>query len=180
MLSQTAKQELLNISRKTLEEFVENRQIPEVQVENISLHEPRGVFVTLRVKDQLRGCLGLMIAEDPLWQVVQTQTVAAAVSDPRFESVQPSELPDVEIEISVLSPLKKIDFWKEIKLGQHGVLIKRGPHSGVFLPQVAAETDWDLETFLQNLCSHKAGLPPDSYKDPMTEIFVFTVEKITG
>jgi uncharacterized protein (TIGR00296 family) len=86
------------------------------------------------------------------------------------------ELPELKYEISVLSPLQKIDDWRKIELGRHGVEIKKGFRSGVFLPQVAEETGWDLETFMGQLCSQKAGLPWDCWKNKDTEIYTFTAQ----
>jgi len=102
--------------------------------------------------------------------------VEAAVGDPRFSPVTVDELSDIEIEIYVLSPLKKIDSTDEIKMGIDGVLVKKGFNSGVFLPQVATETGWSKEEFLSTLCSQKAGLPPLAWKDKTTEIYIFTAE----
>jgi AmmeMemoRadiSam system protein A len=102
--------------------------------------------------------------------------VEAAVGDPRFLAVELTQLPKIKIEISVLSPLQKIDSPDEIKMGVHGVLIKRGFRSGVFLPQVATETGWSKEEFLSNLCLQKAGIPSGAWQDKATEIYVFTAE----
>ena len=174
--------QLLEISRQTLEAFVRKGKIPKIEISNPNLNEPCGAFVTLRKPDQnpktndLRGCMGVFEPEDPLWKVVQDRTVAAAAKDPRFAPVRPDELSEIEIEISVLSKPKKIGDSKKIELGKHGVILKRGSRGGVFLPQVATETGWDLETFLGQLCSQKAGLPWDCWKDPQTELYTFTAQ----
>ena len=102
--------------------------------------------------------------------------VEAAVNDPRFMPLTKEELNSIEIEISVLSPLQKIADPGEIQIGKHGVLIRKGYRSGVFLPQVATETGWSREEFLSNLCAHKAGLAPSAWKDSSTEIYIFTAE----
>jgi len=102
--------------------------------------------------------------------------VEAATGDPRFLPMELTELKNAEIEISVLSPMKKVDSADEIEMGKHGVLIKRGLRSGVFLPQVATETGWSKEEFLSSLCAHKAGLPPNAWKDKDTEIYIFSAE----
>ncbi len=102
--------------------------------------------------------------------------IEAAVGDPRFPQVQLVEMGDIEIEISALSPMQRIKSPEEIQLGLHGVLIRTGTRSGVFLPQVATETGWSKEEFMSNLCAHKAGLFPLAWKDKSTEIYIFTAE----
>ena len=101
---------------------------------------------------------------------------SVSTKDSRFDPIAKSELKDLEYEISVLSPLKKIKSWEDIKLGEHGVYIKQGFHSGVFLPQVAIENNWDLDTFMNTLCQQKAGLSADCWKNDETEIYVFTAQ----
>ncbi len=141
------------------------------------LQEERAVFVTLHKDGNLRGCIGHMQARIPLYKAVIEMAIASAYEDPRFPSVQKKELTEIEIEISILSPMERISDYKQIRLGIDGVLIKKGFRSGVYLPQVATDTDWDLETFLRSLCSSKAGLPADAYKDPDVEIYIYQVEK---
>ena len=102
--------------------------------------------------------------------------VEAAVDDPRFSSLTLSELKSIEIEISALSILERVDSADKIELGKHGVLVRKGNQSGVFLPQVATETGWSKEEFLRNLCSHKAGLEPDAWKDKGTELYIISAE----
>ena len=100
----------------------------------------------------------------------------AATGDPRFSPVSAREIEKLDIEISVLSPLKKVASFNDVKIPGHGVIIRSGFRSGVYLPQVATETGWTRDEFLTSLCSHKAGLPPDAWKDPKTEIYIFTAE----
>jgi AmmeMemoRadiSam system protein A len=102
--------------------------------------------------------------------------VAACSEDDRFHPVSVDELDKLEYEISVLSRPEKIDDWRKIELGKHGVIVRQGRRGGVFLPQVATETGWTLENFLSQLCYQKAGLSPDCYKDPNTEIKIFTAQ----
>jgi len=102
--------------------------------------------------------------------------IVAATDDLRFHPVMASELPKINIEISVMTPKKEIDDWKKIRLGKHGVVIQQGWHGGTFLPQVAQETGWTLEEFLSALCTEKAGLPSDCYRDPQTKIYVFEAQ----
>ncbi|MGI6393455.1 MAG: AmmeMemoRadiSam system radical SAM enzyme [bacterium] len=168
---------LLELARNSISYTLKNKKqlTPEKPTEK-KLLEERAVFVTLRIDGELRGCIGSMIATQPLYLAVAGSAHSAAFSDPRFAPLSEEELKQIHIEISVLTPMEKVASWKELKVGTDGVYIKRGYRSGVFLPQVATETGWDLETFLSNLCSHKAGLPADCYKDPDTEIYKYQVE----
>ena len=139
----------------------------------------RAVFVTLHKAGNLRGCIGHMQARMPLYKAVIEMATAAAFEDPRFPSVKEEELDEIEIEISVLSPMERIFDYNKIRMGIDGVYIKQEFRSGVYLPQVATDTGWDRETFLRSLCSSKAGLPADAYKDPNTEIYIYQVEKFS-
>jgi AmmeMemoRadiSam system protein A len=125
---------------------------------------------------RLRGCIGNIVTDTALYITVRDMAIASATSDPRFRRLKPEELSKVKIEISALSPLEKISSVDEIKLGTHGVLLKNGFRSGVFLPQVATETGWSKEEFLTNLCVEKAGLAPDAWKDKTTEIYIFSAQ----
>jgi AmmeMemoRadiSam system protein A len=126
----------------------------------------------LHKRGALRGCIGIITAEKPLYKTVQEMTIAAASHDPRFMPVEASELPFIDIEISVLSPLKKIDDISEIELGKHGILMEKNFHRGVFLPQVATETGWRKEEFLGHCSADKAGLGWDGWKT--ADIYIFT------
>lgn len=175
-LNQQQKRELLKIARITLEEYITNRKIPDFKITDKKLQEKAGAFVTLKKKGQLRGCIGNIIGDKPLYITVRDMAIESSTRDPRFMPVTPDELEEIEIEISVLSPLEKIDDYRKVIPGKHGVVVKRGFNSGVFLPQVATEQGWNREEFLSALCSHKAGLPPDAYKDKNTELYIFTAE----
>ncbi|MCM8788148.1 MAG: AmmeMemoRadiSam system protein A, partial [Candidatus Omnitrophica bacterium] len=133
---------------------------------------------TSRKEGTLRGCLGELEPIDPLYKVIQRATIKTATSDFRFLPVQKEELSQIKIELSVISEKKLINDWRKIKLGKEGVMIEGWGRSGVFLPEVALEAGWDLEEFLSNLCTMKAGLPADCYKNPKVKIYVFEVEKI--
>lgn len=168
---------LLKIAKETVESFVENGKIPEYNVADERLNQKQGAFVTLNKNGQLRGCIGQILPTgQPLWQVVRDMAVAACSEDGRFNPVEKSELGELEYEISVLSAPEKIDDWRKIEPGKHGVVISQGRSKGVFLPQVATETGWSLEEFLSELCWQKAGLEPSCYKDPDTRIEVFTAQ----
>jgi len=135
-----------------------------------------GAFVTLHEEGELRGCIGNMVGHGPLYQTVADMAIEAATGDPRFSSLSPEELNKINIEISVLSSMKKVSDHNEVKIPGHGVLIRCPSGSGVYLPQVATECRWNKEEFLTSLCAHKAGLRPDAWKDPSTEIYVFNAE----
>jgi len=179
MLSENARNALLNIARSTVEAVVRGERPPRFDVQDPELSGLQGAFVTLRTQGNLRGCIGRFVADQPLWRIVQEMAVASAREDPRFFGMPLTsrDLPDLHVEISVLSPLRRIqDPMKEVELGTHGIYIKRGFTSGCFLPQVATETGWSKEEFLRHCCAGKAGLSPDAWKDPRTEVYVFTAE----
>lgn len=175
-LSKEQRKLLLKIAREALESYLGNKKMPEYKINDLKLNQKLGVFVTLTKDGQLRGCMGNFSPETPLWQTVHKQAIIAATEDPRFPPVTQGELGQLKIEISVLSKPEKINDWRQIKLGRHGVVIRQGNQGGTFLPQVAEETGWNLEEFLSQLCWQKAGLPADCYQNPATEIFVYTAE----
>ncbi|MGB9637368.1 MAG: AmmeMemoRadiSam system protein A [Microgenomates group bacterium] len=176
IISSKGQKEALTIARKTLEKYLSDRQIPSFSPKAEVLKKPLGAFVTLKKNKQLRGCIGTFEPKDPLYTVIQKMAIAAATQDPRFFPVSKEELNDIKIEISVLTPKTKINNWRKIKLGKHGVVIQKGFRSGTFLPQVATETGWNLEEFLSQLCTQKAGLPPDCYKDPTVNLYTFKAQ----
>lgn len=178
MLNKNQQRKLLNIVRESVENFVRQGQIPEFKISDEKLNQKQGAFVTLKINNKLRGCIGQIIpGNKPLWQVVQNMAIAAATDDPRFKPAAKNELDKLDYEISILSVPKKINNWRDIKLGRHGVIVKKGRQSGVFLPQVAGETGWTLEEFLSHLCADKAGLAFDCYKnDPEVELLVFEAQ----
>jgi AmmeMemoRadiSam system protein A len=136
------------------------------------LLEPAAAFVTLRERGELRGCIGLLRFEVPLWVNVGDAAAAAALDDPRFYPVTPEELPDLEVEISVLEPPVKIGDASEFQAGRHGIVVEKGMRRGLLLPQVAAEMGWGNREMLEGVC-HKANLPPDAWRDPATRMYVF-------
>jgi AmmeMemoRadiSam system protein B/AmmeMemoRadiSam system protein A len=167
---------LLEIARQSLETYMEKGEMIKVEEESPMLNKQMGAFVTLKKHDQLRGCIGVFEPQIPLYQVVAETVLSSAFNDHRFTPVVKEELNELEYEISVLSPLKKVNSWENIEIGKHGVKIVKGLKSGVFLPQVATENNWNLETFMNTLCEQKAGLPADCWKDSDTEIYVFTAQ----
>ena len=180
MLADKARAKLLEIARQAVAAAIEGRTVPSLQTDDPELQGKQGAFVTLKTQGRLRGCIGHFISEDPLWKTVRDVAVLSATEDPRFwgMGLQPEEMAELEIEISVLSPLERIENPLDIELGKHGIYVRRGGRSGCFLPQVATETGWSKEEFLSHCCAGKAGLPPDSWRDPKTEVLVFTAEII--
>ena len=176
VLNKKEQEELLKLAKTTVESVVKTGAKPAYTNKLPGLEQKLGAFVTLREKGELRGCIGRFEPDIPIYKVVMEMAEAAATQDYRFPPVSGRELGQLEYEISVLSPLRKVASWKEIEIGKHGVEVARGMRRGVFLPQVATETGWDLETFMNNLCEHKAGLPADAWKDPKTDLFVFTAQ----
>ena len=146
---------------------------PEYPGPTALLKEKCGAFVTLHKTGKLRGCIGHIEAIDRLFDTVIEVAQASAFSDPRFPPVKMDELDSLEIEISALSPLRRIHDLNEIKTGIHGIMLKRGNYSGLLLPQVATEYGWDRRTFLTHTCQ-KAGLPGDCWKSRDTEIEIFS------
>ena len=132
-----------------------------------------GAFVTIHSGGMLRGCIGNIIGRFPLIDTIHNMAHAAAFEDPRFPKLTPGEYEHIDLEISVLSPLRKITDINEIEIGTHGILMTRGYNSGVLLPQVATEQGWDLMTFVQHTCM-KAGMMPDAWQDPATKIEIFS------
>ncbi len=172
-LTEQEKKELLKIARTTIEHHITGKKVPEFKPITEKLKEHYGVFVTLKKKGQLRGCIGYVQGIKPLYQAVSDMAIAASTEDPRFPQVTANELKDITIEITVMTPLKRIKNINEIQVGKHGLVIKRGYYQGLLLPQVATEEGWDRETFLKHTC-WKAGLPEDAWQDKETEIYIFS------
>jgi hypothetical protein len=176
MLNNAERKRLLQIARESIESFVRDGKRKKFTEADPILNANMGAFVTLHEAGQLRGCIGHMVATGPLYRTVADMAVEAATGDPRFPKLSPKEIEKVDIEISALSPLKRVASVDEIKIPGHGVIVKRGFSSGVYLPQVATETGWTKEEFLTSLCGEKAGIAPYAWKDPGTELYVFTAE----
>ncbi len=171
-LTEEEKRYLLSLARETIAAKLERRKPIPMEEPTGALTEYCGAFVTLHRKGQLRGCIGHMTGVSPLFQTVSEMALASAFQDPRFSPLTKAEFADVDIEISVLTPLEKIEDMSLVETGRHGLYMKRGYHSGVLLPQVATEQGWDRETFLAQTC-RKAGMESSCYLDPKTEIFTF-------
>lgn len=174
-LSPKERVKLLELARQTLYQFVSRGTRPKPVVEEERLNEQRGVFVSLHIGPNLRGCIGTFSPSVPLYEAVMDMTVNAATHDVRFAPVRSDEVSKIEIELSVLSPLRRVQKIEEIEAGRHGIFVTKDRRRGVLLPQVAAQYGWDRETFLAQTCA-KAGLPARAWKDPETVIEVFTAD----
>jgi AmmeMemoRadiSam system protein A len=161
-LTETDQQTLLRMAREALVGYLNSGSIPDIPEPAESLRQPCGAFVTLRSGHRLRGCIGLVETQNPLYVTIRQCAVWAAVNDPRFPPVPKTEADALNIEISVLSPL--FDIAPEaVEVGRHGLLISRGMHRGLLLPQVAVQWKWSREQFLDETC-RKAGLPSDAWR----------------
>ena len=179
LISPEGEQELLRIARRSVDEAVHGRALPMVQIMRPELEARCGAFVTLTTAGRLRGCLGCFVSDEPIAELVNRMAAESAVEDPRFahDRIRPEELGQVRVEVSVLSPMRRVaDPLREVETGTHGIYIKHGWQTGTFLPQVATEHHLGLEDFLSACCVHKAGLPPDAWKDPETEVYVYTAQ----
>ncbi|MFH1767821.1 MAG: AmmeMemoRadiSam system protein B [Candidatus Omnitrophota bacterium] len=174
-LSREEKDRLITIARKTLEEYLKSGKYPKISVNSERLKENRAVFVTLKKDNQLRGCIGRIVADMPLYESVSKVAVDSALHDPRFAPVQYDELAGISIEISVMTPFETVGALEEIEVGKHGLIIQKGFHSGLLLPQVPTEYGWDRKTFLEHLCQ-KAGLPVNAYMDKDAKIYKFSAD----
>jgi len=169
---------LLKTARDTTEAVIRGIDLPRPQSDDPELNTHCGCFVTLKNKGRLRGCIGQFTSDRPLIELVVEMARASATGDPRFfaDPISPKELQSLDVEISVLSVLQRTDDPLSLRIGVDGIYIKKGRASGCFLPQVATETGWSRQQFLSYCCSHKAGLAPDAWKDPSTEVYLFTAE----
>ena len=167
------RQALLGLARDTLETYLEEERIPERDPESAALSRRSGAFVTLKKDGALRGCVGHTWGDLPLYEAVQQAAVQAATEDQRFPPLTGQELEEIHIEISVLSPFRRVTAVEEIQVGVHGLMIYKGGRKGLLLPQVAVEQGWDREAYLDNLCQ-KAGLPGACWHDGAT-LYEFTV-----
>jgi len=171
-LSDDDKKMLLRIARETLQNYLVGGKLSKFKTDSKNLNENRGAFVTLTEHGQLCGCIGRMSADEPLYKVISEMAIAAAVNDPRFPAVRSDELKDIEIEISVLTPFTIVKNIDDIKVGTHGLMLRKGFNTGVFLPQVPGEQGWDKKAYLEEL-GHKAGLSSDAYLDKDSTIYSF-------
>ncbi|HEU5410141.1 MAG TPA: AmmeMemoRadiSam system protein A [Candidatus Acidoferrales bacterium] len=174
-LTDEEKRSLLFIARQSIEVALSRSTAPPTGSFSGDLAARTGAFVTLHQRGRLRGCIGRVTTLDPLATVVAECAVGAATEDPRFARLEPQDLHELEIEISVLSEPCRIAVPEELQPGVHGLLITHGRNRGILLPQVAQKFKWSRKHFLEETC-RKAGLHPDDWKDPGTRIHVFTAE----
>jgi AmmeMemoRadiSam system protein A len=177
MLSERARMKLRAIAETVVAAIArgENPDIPEPPEDDLELHAPRGAFVTLKIRGKLRGCIGTVTPAFPTWRAVREMAEAATSRDPRFPPVRPDEVDGVDIEVSILDPMKPVTDPADIEIGRDGLCIKRGIANGLLLPQVPTEQGWDRETFLKHTCL-KAGLPEDAWRDDDVELMSFRAE----
>ncbi len=174
-LTEDEKSSLHKIAITAIKKRLNNEAPAKPDAATDTLNEKRGAFVSLHKHGQLRGCIGYVHAVKPLAETINDMASAAAFQDPRFPPLKEDELSDLDIEISVLTPMKQIKDITEIEVGKHGLMMIKGPYSGLLLPQVATQYNWDRQTFLSQTCN-KAGLPVDAWKEEDIEIYIFSAE----
>ena len=174
-LTEEEKKALRQIAQSTIERRLKREQAPRLDAPTETLKEKRGAFVSLHKQGQLRGCIGQIHPSQPLYQTVERMAAAAAFEDPRFSPLKLNELKDLDLEISVLTPLQRMKDLKEIEVGKHGLYIKKGFNAGLLLPQVATEYNWNPMTFLEETC-RKAGLPRNAWKEKDAEVYLFSAD----
>ena len=165
---------LLKLARESIQHHLKTGKTIKKKVKDEELMKKRGAFVTLKIKDQLRGCIGYPLPYKSLWETIRDSAIAAATQDYRFQSITLEELPETVIEISVLTLPQLIKDFKEIEVGKHGIIVSKGPNKGLLLPQVPEEWGWDLETYLSHGCM-KAGLDEDEWKKGV-QIEIFSAQ----
>jgi len=166
---------LIDIAKKSVEAKLSGRDVPHFEITSDILKTNMGAFVTIKKHGQLRGCIGYIEAIKPLSTTVVEMAQAAAFRDPRFPAVTKEELQDLSFEISALTPLKRISDVNEIEVGKHGIYMVKGLRSGLLLPQVAIEYNWDRLTFIEQTC-YKAGLASGAWKDKETKVYIFSAD----
>lgn len=166
---------LLAIARKAIETCVLTGKPTIEPTDQPALNAKLGCFVSIKQNGHLRGCIGKFQPQSPLYQDVAEMACAAATQDPRFYPMDKDDLNNFQIEISILSPLEKINDPETIQVGVHGIYLEKDTHRGVLLPQVAIEHKWDRTMFLNQTCI-KAGLPIDAWESEGTDIYIFSAQ----
>ena len=175
-LTAADREELLALARRSVETAVRSAKLYEAPApRSEALLQDHGAFVTLKRHGELRGCIGYTSAVKSLHLTVRDVAAFAALRDPRFPPVTPGELENLEYEVSVLSPFRRVKDVNDVQVGRHGLMAKKGEFEGVLLPQVPVEQRWDRKTFLEQVC-RKAGLPPTCWNDPDTDLFLFSAQ----
>lgn len=170
--SKEEKIELLKLARQTIAQYLQKGKKEFAETENPKFREKRGVFVTLHRKGDLRGCIGHPLPMMPLYHAVIDNAIASATEDPRFSRVKAEELPEIDIEISILTVPQKVKGHEDVVVGRDGIIISKGFYRGLLLPQVPVEQGWNLEEYISYGC-RKAGLPPDEWREGGVEIETF-------
>jgi AmmeMemoRadiSam system protein A len=165
---------LRRLARSSIEKVLFGKDEEKIEIPH-TLRQKAGAFVCLKTKGELKGCIGYIKAYMPLDETIREMALQAAFHDPRFPPLDPIEWEDTEIEISVLTPMKKIEDVREIRVGVHGLYVEKGGASGLLLPQVAVEQAWDTLSFLEHTCM-KAGLSRDAWRSRDTNIYVFSAD----
>ncbi|MFH1313589.1 MAG: AmmeMemoRadiSam system protein B [Candidatus Eisenbacteria bacterium] len=173
-IGRSEKVELLNLARRTIEAKILGKPLPPSDSDSPLLNEKMGAFVTITKHGQLRGCIGHLRGTEPLHSTISKMAVAAATEDPRFPPLSVGEIEDISLEISVLTPFRKIVSPDEIEVGRDGIYIEKGHNHGLLLPQVATEYGWDRDEFLKHTCG-KAGLPGDAWREG-ADIYIFSAQ----
>jgi AmmeMemoRadiSam system protein A len=175
MISPEEKRELLALAREAITRALTGVSDSRRLLRSPGLEQRCGLFVTLKRAGQLRGCIGYIESTRPLGDVVGEIAVKSALEDPRFPPLTAAELPETTIQLSILSPLRRMQGIGELNIGTHGLLLELGPHRGLLLPQVAVEFGWGPEEFLE-ATARKAGLHREAWQDSGASIFIFTAE----
>lgn len=173
-LNSSDKKVLLQLAREAVTSTVRTGKLKMQEVADERLQALQGCFVTIKKQGTLRGCIGNFTSDKPLYELVQEMAASAATRDPRFYPMKEGDLAEFDLEISVLSPLSKIDSPEEVEVGKHGLYLEKNFSRGVLLPQVAVEHKWDRETFLTQTAL-KAGLKRDDWKEG-ADLYVFSAE----
>ena len=171
ILTDEEKRALKEIALTSIKDSLAGKELSTVHCSLSTLNSKCGAFVSLHKNGRLRGCIGHFGEDTPLHEIVAEMARAAAFEDPRFMPVTADELPDIDIEISVLTPMRRIKSLDEFELHRHGIYIRKGYHSGTFLPQVADEVNWTKEEFVGHCSQDKAGLGWDGWRD--AELYVY-------
>jgi AmmeMemoRadiSam system protein A len=175
LINRHEQEKLLQWVRATMEAAVRGEPLMEISEAELSerLRAPHGVFVTLKKGGELRGCIGKMDFERPLWSNALAAAIASALEDPRFPPVTSSELGDISVEISILNPPEDLPRPEMFDVTRHGIIVEKGWRRALLLPKVATEQGWDATKTLEMVC-WKAGLPADAWRDPSARLQVFT------
>lgn len=173
MVSDNGSLRLIQLARQVIKNYLEEGKWQLYPDSSSDLQETQGAFVSVYVKEQLRGCIGHIVSDAPLYQTVQHLAIKSITQDYRFQPLAKSELDHLDIEISILTPLKKVSDIGEIQIGTHGLYLEKDRYSGLLLPQVATDHGWELDEFLFHLC-RKAGLAPNDWQ--FGELYCFEAQ----